>query len=165
MGNAFQNAGEFSQAIEWHEKALCTMKTLREYSAVDTADLAWTHNNIGVALGYKADSLETVGARHTAENYREQAFAHPRRCLTIRGGKTGNPSLISAHAFARINIAFQFTKLQSPSAPDSIRHYTESCLELCRKYLGGVPETFRLSPTAIWLTLTCLKANAGKPLN
>ncbi|MCB0578860.1 MAG: CHAT domain-containing protein [Phaeodactylibacter sp.] len=139
MGNAFQNAGEFSQAIEWHEKALCTMKTLREYSAVDTADLAWTHNNIGVALGYKADSLETVGARHTAENYREQAFAHLRRCLAIRGGKTGNPSLISAHAFARINIAFQFTKLQSPSAPDSIRHYTESCLELCRKYLGGVP--------------------------
>lgn len=162
MGNAFQNAGEFSQAIEWHEKALCTMKNLREYSAVDTADLAWTHNNIGVALGYKADSLETVGARHAAERYREQAFAHLRRCLAIGGGKTGNLSLIQAHAFAQINIAFQYTKLQSPSAPDSIRHYVESCLDLCRKSLGGVPENLQAVANRHLAYVYMLEGECGK---
>jgi CHAT domain-containing protein/tetratricopeptide (TPR) repeat protein len=131
LGLAYQNAGEFSTAIGWHEIAVCILENHQDLKAKDTVNLAWIYNGLGIALGYKGDSLDAVGEPGAAQQFRDKAIRLLRKPIRFTGGERPlNADLSKAYAYIFMNSAAQYAKSPFPSSFDSIRYYVDKTLEI-----------------------------------
>ena len=133
LGLVYQDAGEPSTAIRYHQLSLCVWESLPDTTrAKDSLRFNWIRNSLALALEYKGDSLKQVGAREAAKQfYRYSTLQHHTNLnLLKKMSFSGEVPEIISYNYA--NLAFGFSKREAPEAADSTIYYAEKCMETAR---------------------------------